>query len=178
MPTMKKMHQLIMSLFAVCEEDIVCGIDEAERGLLSGPVFAAATILDSKRQICSLRASKKLTEVRRDELVEKIKERALARSIAAQSCEKKIYTKKILQVTMRAMRHAFKGLSIVPTLAMIDGNCCSVMNMCTEAVIQRDDKVRAISAAFILDKTAYRTLYAPVHALLQSVVFEVQGEAS
>lgn len=150
---MKKTRQLSMSLFSVCEDDIVCGVDEAGRGPLAGPVFAAAVILDPKRPIRGLRDSKKLTEARRDELAVLIKERALAWSIA-QCCEKEIDTHNILQATMLAMRRAVEGLHIVPTLALIDGNRCPVMNVRTEAVIQGDDKVRAISAASILAKTA------------------------
>ncbi|GGC02971.1 ribonuclease HII [Oxalicibacterium flavum] len=150
---MKKTRQLSMSLFSVCEDDIVCGVDEAGRGPLAGPVFAAAVILDPRRPIRGLRDSKKLTEARRDELAVQIKERALAWSIA-QCCEKEIDTHNILQATMLAMRRAVEGLHIVPTLALIDGNRCPVMNVRTEAVIQGDDKVRAISAASILAKTA------------------------
>lgn len=153
MPAMKKTRQLSMSLFAVDEDDIVCGVDEAGRGPLAGPVFAAAVILDPKHPIRGLRDSKKLSEAKRDELAVLIKERALAWSIA-QCSEREIDTLNILQATMLAMRRAVEGLSVVPTLALIDGNRCPVMNVRSEAVVRGDDKVRAISAASILAKTA------------------------
>jgi ribonuclease HII len=141
-----------LSLFSYADE-IICGVDEAGRGPLAGPVFAAAVILDPARPIRGLRDSKKLTEARREELAIKIKERALSWSIA-QCCEEEIDTLNILQATMLAMRRAVEGLHLQPTLALIDGNRCPVMSVRSEAIIQGDDKVKAISAASILAKTA------------------------
>lgn len=134
-------------------DDVICGVDEAGRGPLAGPVFAAAVILDPARPIDGLRDSKKLTEARRDTLAIEIKAHALAWSIAECS-EQEIDEFNILQATMLAMRRAIEGLSILPTLALIDGNRCPVMTVRSEAIIKGDDKIPAISAASILAKTA------------------------
>lgn len=142
-----------LSLFSFLDEDIICGVDEAGRGPLAGPVFAAAVILDPQRPIDGLRDSKKLTEVKRDALAIEIKQHALSWSIA-QCSEEEIDSLNILQATMLAMRRAIEGLHIVPTLALIDGNRCPVSSVRSEAIIKGDDKVQAISAASILAKTA------------------------
>jgi len=133
--------------------DIVCGVDEAGRGPLAGPVFAAAVILDPKKPIEGLRDSKKLTEARRDELAPQIREHSLAWAIAECSCEE-IDTLNILHATMLAMRRAVEALSLLPTIALIDGNRCPPMDVRAHAVVEGDDKVHAISAASILAKTA------------------------
>jgi ribonuclease HII len=133
--------------------EIICGVDEAGRGPLAGPVFAAAVILDPAKPIEGLRDSKKLTEAKRDVLAMQIKSDALAWSIA-QCSEAEIDSLNILQATMLAMRRAIEGLQIVPTLALIDGNRCPVISIRSEAIIKGDDKVPAISAASILAKTA------------------------
>ena len=133
--------------------ELVCGVDEAGRGPLAGAVFAAAVILDPSKPIEGLRDSKKLTEVRRNLLAEQIKSNALAWAIA-QCSEQEIDQLNILQASMLAMRRAVEGLSIVPTLALIDGNRCPDMSIRSEAIIKGDDKVPAISAASILAKTA------------------------
>lgn len=142
-----------LSLFSSLDEDVICGVDEAGRGPLAGPVFAAAVILDPMRPIDGLRDSKKLSEVRRDALAIDIKAHALSWSIA-QCSEEEIDSLNILQATMLAMRRAVEGLHIQPTLALIDGNRCPVMTVRAEAIIKGDDKVQAISAASILAKTA------------------------
>jgi ribonuclease HII len=141
-----------MSLFDDAEE-LICGVDEAGRGPLAGPVFAAAVILDPARPINGLRDSKKLSEAQRDALAIEIKAKALSWSIAECS-EQEIDTLNILQATMLAMRRAVEGLGTQPTLALIDGNRCPVMTVRSEAIIKGDDKVPAISAASILAKTA------------------------
>ena len=107
-------------------EDIVCGVDEAGRGPLAGPVFAAAVILTRDRPIDGLRDSKKLTAERRDELAPLIKQHALAWAIAECSHEE-IDAINILQATMLAMRRAVEALSTMPTIALIDGNRSPVM---------------------------------------------------
>jgi ribonuclease HII len=141
-----------LSLFDYAGE-VICGVDEAGRGPLAGPVFAAAVILDPARPIDGLRDSKKLTEARRDELAIEIKAHALAWSIA-QCSESEIDTLNILHATMLAMRRAVEGLKLAPTLALIDGNRCPIISMRSEAIVKGDDKVPAISAASILAKTA------------------------
>ncbi len=134
-------------------DEIMCGVDEAGRGPLAGPVFAAAVILNDAYPIDGLRDSKKLTEARRDALALQIKEHAVAWSIASCSHEE-IDTLNILQASLLAMRRAVEGLSVQPTLALIDGNRCPVMAVRSEAIVGGDDKVAAISAASILAKTA------------------------
>lgn len=134
-------------------DELICGVDEAGRGPLAGAVFAAAVILDPARPIEGLRDSKKLSEARRLALAEQIKTDALAWSIA-QCSEAEIDALNILQASMLAMRRAVEGLGMVPTLALIDGNRCPVMQVRSEAIIKGDDKVPAISAASILAKTA------------------------
>ena len=133
--------------------DIVCGVDEAGRGPLAGPVFAAAVILDPRRPIAGLRDSKKLSEARRDELAPLIRSHALAWAIAECS-HSEIDTLNILQATMLAMRRAVEALGIVPTVALIDGNRVPPMAVRAHAIVKGDDKVHAISAASILAKTA------------------------
>ena len=135
------------------EGEIICGVDEAGRGPLAGPVMAAAVILDPMHPIAGLRDSKKLSEAKRDALAIEIKQYALAWAVA-QCSEQEIDTLNILQATMLAMRRAIEALPVIPTLALIDGNRCPVMAIRSEAIVKGDDKVAAISAASILAKTA------------------------
>lgn len=131
----------------------ICGVDEAGRGPLAGPVFAAAVILDQNIVIDGLRDSKKLAAARRDELAELIKIHALAWSVA-QCSEAEIDSLNILQATLLAMRRAVEGLAVIPKLALIDGNRCPIMPVASQAIVKGDDLVPAISAASILAKVA------------------------
>ncbi|MEI7447520.1 MAG: ribonuclease HII, partial [Burkholderiales bacterium] len=99
----------------------VCGVDEAGRGPLAGPVVAAAVILDPARPIAGLRDSKALSAARRDALAVEIRERALAWAVAHASVEE-IDRLNILQASLLAMRRAVEALPVPPTLARIDGN--------------------------------------------------------
>ena len=132
---------------------LVCGVDEAGRGPLAGPVYAAAVILDPERPIDGLRDSKKLGAERREELASQIKASAIAWNVAKCS-EAEIDRLNILQASMLAMRRAIHGLGVTPTLALIDGNRCPVIRIPSEAVVGGDDLIPAISAASILAKTA------------------------
>ncbi|MES2352023.1 MAG: ribonuclease HII [Pseudomonadota bacterium] len=152
-------------------DEIICGVDEAGRGPLAGPVFAAAVILDVSRPIDGLRDSKKLTEAKRDMLAPLIKAHALAWAIAEAS-EEEIDRLNILQASMLAMRRAVEALSTVPTLALIDGNRCPVMKIQSIAVIGGDDKVDAISAASILAKTARDAALVALHAQYPQYCFD------
>lgn len=154
-------------------EDIVCGVDEAGRGPLAGPVFAAAVILDPARPIEGLRDSKKLTEARRDELAPLIREHALAWAIAECS-HAEIDTLNILQATMLAMRRAVEQLATVPTIALIDGNRCPQFapHIRAHAVVEGDDKVHAISAASILAKTARDAALVALHEAYPQYAFD------
>jgi ribonuclease HII len=152
---MAKKNDVNLSLFTLDDYagEVLCGVDEAGRGPLAGPVFAAAVILDPAQPIAGLRDSKKLSETSRDALALLIKERALAWAIAECS-EEEIDQINILQASMLAMKRAVEMLKTVPTLALIDGNRCPVMHIRSEAIVKGDDKVPAISAASILAKTA------------------------
>ncbi|MES2935120.1 MAG: ribonuclease HII [Pseudomonadota bacterium] len=150
--------------------EIICGVDEAGRGPLAGPVFAAAVILNPDHPIDGLRDSKKLSETRRDQLALDIKQHALAWSIA-QCSELEIDSLNILQASLLAMRRAVEGLTMVPTLALIDGNRCPVMTVRSEAIIKGDDKVAAISAASILAKTARDAALHVLHAQYPQYAF-------
>jgi len=143
--------------------DIVCGVDEAGRGPLAGPVVAAAVILDPKRRIRGLDDSKVLTPKKREALYEKIVERSLAFCVASASVEE-IDRLNILHATMLAMKRAVEGLSIVPTLARIDGNRCPMLAVRSEAVIGGDALVPAISAASILAKVTRDRMLHELHA--------------
>lgn len=152
-------------------DEIICGVDEAGRGPLAGPVFAAAVILDPARPIDGLRDSKKLSEAKRDLLAPVIKAQALAWAIAEAS-EAEIDQLNILQATMLAMRRAVEALQTVPTLALIDGNRCPVMKIQSIAIVGGDDKVEAISAASILAKTARDAALVTLHASYPQYCFD------
>ena len=158
------------SLFAI-DGELICGVDEAGRGPLAGPVFAAAVILDPNTPLMGLRDSKKLTAQRREELAILIKRDALSWSIA-QCSEAEIDQLNILQATLLAMRRAIEGLSITPTLALIDGNRCPVCTVRTEAIIKGDDKVAQISAASILAKTARDASLMDMHKIYPHYAFD------
>lgn len=133
-------------------DGLVCGIDEAGRGPLAGPVTAAAVILDPARPIAGLNDSKKLSEKRREALAIEIKEKALAWAIAEAS-PAEIDQINILQATFLAMQRAVAALSITPERAVVDGNRCPKLAIPVEAVVKGDGKIAAIAAASILAKT-------------------------
>lgn len=168
---MKKLS-LNLPLFDVAwQGEVICGVDEAGRGPLAGPVYAAAVILDESKPLDGLRDSKKLTEAKRDALAELIKEQALAWSIAF-CTEQEIDDINILQASMLAMRRAVEGLKVLPTLALIDGNRCPVMPIRAEAIVKGDDKVLAISAASILAKTARDAVCREMHVQYPQYAFD------
>ena len=131
---------------------LVCGIDEAGRGPLAGPVVAAAVILDPARPIPGLNDSKKLSEKKRLVLAEMIRERAIAWAVAEASVEE-IDRINILQASLLAMQRAVAGLAVRPTSALVDGNRCPQLDIPAEAIIQGDGKIASIAAASILAKT-------------------------
>jgi ribonuclease HII len=132
---------------------LVCGVDEAGRGPLAGPVYAAAVILDPARPIEGLADSKKLSERKRERLALEIREKALAFGIASASVEE-IDRINILQATLLAMRRAVEALAVQPAEALIDGNRCPPLAIPARAIIGGDATEPAISAASILAKTA------------------------
>ena len=128
-------------------------MDEAGRGPLAGPVYAAAVILDPARQVRGLADSKVLTPERREVLAERIKERAIAWSIAHASVEE-IDRINILRASLLAMRRAVESLSVKPEEAWIDGNMCPDLACTARAIVDGDATHKPISAASILAKTA------------------------
>lgn len=131
----------------------VCGVDEAGRGPLAGPVIAGAVILNPNQPIEGLADSKTLTPERRAELDILIRARAYAHAIGRAEVEE-IDELNILQATMLAMQRAVAALHIAPDLAYIDGNRCPVLRCRAEAIIKGDATVPAISAASIIAKVA------------------------
>lgn len=129
----------------------VCGVDEAGRGPLCGPVCAAACILPVGLVIEGLNDSKKLTEKRREKLFDIITKEALSYSIATASVEE-INELNILEATLLAMRRAIEGLDVKADFALIDGNICRDFPLPAKAVISGDATSPSIAAASILAK--------------------------
>jgi len=132
---------------------MIAGVDEAGRGPLAGPVFAAAVILDPARPIVGLNDSKKLSERSRERLEIEIKLKAVAWSVAFASVDE-IDAINILQATLLAMQRAVAALSLRPVEVLIDGNRCPILDLPARAIIGGDATVAEISAASILAKTA------------------------
>jgi ribonuclease HII len=130
---------------------LLAGVDEAGRGPLAGPVFAAAVILDDLTPIKGLADSKKLSPLKRDKLYGEIRARALCCSVAQASVEE-IDRLNILQATMLAMQRAVQGLRLKPGKVLVDGNRLPVLDILAEAIVKGDSKVPCISAASILAK--------------------------
>ena len=131
----------------------VCGVDEAGRGPLAGPVFAAAVILPENCEIEGLNDSKKISEKKRDALFDVIKEKAVSWSVASVD-EKIIDEINILQATYLAMRKAVEGLDIPADYALIDGNRMPPLDIDGETIIKGDANSPSIAAASILAKVS------------------------
>lgn len=130
---------------------VICGVDEAGRGPLAGPVCAAAVILPPNLEIPGLNDSKKLTDKRRRELFPVIKEQAVAYGIGLASHEE-IDAVNILQATYLAMERAINALAVRPELALIDGNRAKDFGLPVETVVKGDSRSASIAAASILAK--------------------------
>lgn len=141
---------------------LVCGVDEAGRGPLAGPVYAAAVILNPVRPIAGLRDSKKLTAKQRQQLREKIEQNALSWAIASCTVEE-IDHLNILQASLLAMKRAVEQLNIQPALAIIDGNKAPHLSIPVQTLVKGDDLVPAISAASILAKTERDAMMCRLH---------------
>ena len=132
---------------------LVAGIDEAGRGPLAGPVFAAAVILPDGLGDLGINDSKKLSEKKRDALFELIKEKALAWSVASAS-EKEIDEINILNATFLAMKRAVDSLEIKPQIALVDGNRKPNTGIEEMTLVKGDSKSISIAAASILAKVS------------------------
>lgn len=142
--------------------ELVCGVDEAGRGPLAGPVYAAAVMLAPDAPIGGLADSKKLSPTRREELAIEIKARAAAWSVAYASVEE-IDALNILQATLLAMRRAVEGLPRAPQQVLIDGLHCPRLRVPARAIVRGDSSVPAISAASILAKTERDRIMLELH---------------
>ena len=131
--------------------NVVCGVDEAGRGPLCGPVCAAAVILPMDCEIEGINDSKKLSEKKRDMLFDIIKEKALAYSVVMVDA-KTIDEINILQATFKAMREAVEGLSMKADIALIDGNQKPGLSIEERTLVKGDAKSISIAAASILAK--------------------------
>jgi len=139
------------SNFKTDDVKIICGVDEAGRGPLMGPVVAAACILPEGLVIDGLNDSKKLSEKKREALYDVIVKNAIAYCVASASVEE-IEEINILNAAMLAMKRAIEGLSVKADLALIDGNCSRGFTIPTKTVIGGDAKAPSIAAASILAK--------------------------
>ncbi len=130
----------------------ICGVDEAGRGPLAGPVCAAAVILPEGAVIAGLDDSKKLTEKKREKLYDIIKTTAVAYSVAYGTLEE-IETVNILEATYLAMNRAIEGLNIKPDFALIDGNRVPRgIKIPCETIVKGDSKSMSVAAASVLAK--------------------------
>lgn len=142
---------------------LVCGVDEAGRGPLAGPVFAAAVILDAARPIAGVDDSKKLAAEVRERLARTIRNEAQAWSVASASVAE-IDALNILQATLLAMKRAVEGLAVVPGRVLVDGLHCPALSIPAQAVVKGDSLVQEIAAASILAKTARDAVMMELHA--------------
>ena len=133
--------------------NVICGVDEAGRGPLAGPVFAAAVILPEGHIIEGVNDSKKLSEKKRDLLFDKIIDECVCYSIGTAS-EREIDEINILQATFLAMKRAVDGLEIKPDLALVDGNQIPPVNADVLTIVKGDGKSASIAAASIIAKVS------------------------
>jgi ribonuclease HII len=139
-------------------------VDEAGRGPLAGPVYAAAVILDPAHPIAGLADSKALSAARRLQLAEQIRRHARAWAIASASVAE-IDAINILQASLLAMQRAVEQLGLAPTEVLVDGKQCPRIDFPVRAIVRGDSTIPAISAASILAKTARDAEMLRLHAL-------------
>nr|WP_267345835.1 MULTISPECIES: ribonuclease HII [unclassified Gilliamella] len=142
---------ILLLEFTYPDTTLIAGVDEVGRGPLCGDVVTAAVILDPTKPIVGLTDSKKLTEKKREQLFEVIKDNALAWCVARASVAE-IDQLNILHATMLAMQRAVSGLKIKPNYVLVDGNRCPKFGIQTQSVVKGDLLVAEISAASILAK--------------------------
>ena len=152
--------------------NIICGVDEAGRGPLAGPVCAAAVILPPHLEIPGLTDSKKLTDKKRRELFPIIKEKAIAYGISMAS-EKEIDGINILQATFLAMERAMNQLGVKPDLALIDGNREKDFGLPVKTVVKGDSLSMNIAAASILAKVTRDDLMVEMAETYPQYGFEI-----
>lgn len=152
--------------------NVICGVDEAGRGPLAGPVCAAAVILPKHLQIPGLTDSKKLSDKKRRELFPIIQQQAIAYGIGLAS-EAEIDEINILQATFLAMRRALSQLSIRPEIALIDGNRETDFGLPVKTVVKGDSLSANIAAASILAKVTRDTMMVELAEQYPEYGFEI-----
>lgn len=150
---------------------LVCGVDEAGRGPLAGPVFAACVILREQDPIDGLADSKVLTAQKREELAVEVRNRAAAWAIASASVEE-IDRINILRASLLAMKRALEQLTLEPHEVLVDGLHCPEVRFSSRAIVDGDSLVAEISAASILAKTARDTRMRELHGLYPDYGFD------
>ena len=150
---------------------LICGVDEAGRGPLAGPVYAAAVILDAAHPIAGLADSKKLSESKRNRLAEEIRRHATAWAIATASAEE-IDEINILQASLLAMQRAVAALPVRPQEVLVDGLYCPETGIPSRAIVKGDSSVASISAASILAKTARDAAMLEMHEIYPQYGFD------
>jgi ribonuclease HII len=153
------------------EAHLVCGVDEAGRGPLAGPVYAAAVILNPRRRIKGLRDSKELVPEERTRLAELIKTRAVQWAVGSATVEE-IDRLNILQASLLAMLRAVQRLSVPPHEVLVDGLYCPSVQMPARAIVGGDACVAEISAASILAKTERDLLMLRLHEIFPQYRFD------
>jgi len=151
--------------------EYICGVDEAGRGPLAGPVYAAAVILPFGIDIPGLNDSKKLTEKKREFLFDEITSKAVSYAVASAD-NFEIDEVNILNATYLAMNRAIAALSIEPHISLIDGNRCSGITYISEPVIGGDGKSASIAAASILAKVSRDRFMAEIAVKFPGYAFE------
>lgn len=150
---------------------LLCGVDEAGRGPLAGPVYAAAVRLPRGLEIAGLNDSKKLTEKKREALFDEICQKALAYAVASASVAE-IEEKNILGATYLAMNRAIEQLSPAPELALIDGNRSAGIRLPSRCIVKGDARCADIAAASILAKVSRDRYMLRMAALFPEYGFE------
>lgn len=150
----------------------LCGIDEAGRGPLAGPVCAAACILPRDLEILGLNDSKQLSAKKREALYAEITERALAWAVCMVD-EKRIDEINILQATFEAMRGALGGLSVRPDFCLVDGNRDPKLGIPTQTVVKGDARCATVAAASILAKVSRDRLMTELDAVYPEYGFAI-----
>lgn len=151
---------------------LICGVDEAGRGPLAGPVYAAAVIFrPGKRVPAGIADSKIMSPRKRERVAAAIKERALAWSVAWASVEE-IDRLNILQASLLAMQRAVQLLSVAPHEVLLDGRHCPALAIPTRAIVDGDARVKVIGAASILAKTERDAEMCRLHQLFPQYRFD------
>lgn len=151
---------------------LVCGVDEAGRGPLAGPVYAAAVILNPQHPISGLADSKKISEKKREQLAIEIRQHATAWAIATASVEE-VDEINILRASLLAMKRAIEALPLRPHEVLVDGLYYPETGLPSSAIVKGDSTVAEISAASILAKTARDAAMIEMHERLPQYGFAV-----